>query len=215
MKTCGIYKITNKVNQNLYIGKSIWIENRWQQHIFDALNRPKTAIDFAIQKYGVDNFTNEIIEECSFELLNEKERYWINYYNTYRGQGYNCTPGGDSLMGEEHPRAILTDEQVWDIREMYKNHCKFSEVKEKYLYTDITERGLQKIWRNETWCHIHSDVYTPENKKWHETFGVGHSVDQIGTSSKDRALSQEEIDNIVKDHKEFNLSITELSKKYQ
>ena len=68
MKTCGIYKITNKVNQNLYIGKSIWIENRWQQHIFDALNRPKTAIDFAIRKYGIDNFTNEIIEKCSSEL---------------------------------------------------------------------------------------------------------------------------------------------------
>ena len=47
-----------------------------------------------IKTYGKENFTFEIIEECSKEELNEKEIYWIAFYNTYQGFGYNQNSGG-------------------------------------------------------------------------------------------------------------------------
>ena len=50
----------------------------------------------AIRKYGIENFTFEVIEECRQEELNEKEIYWIKYYNSYGSGGYNATLGGDT-----------------------------------------------------------------------------------------------------------------------
>ena len=211
---CGIYKIINKINNKIYVGQSVNIQKRWYQHLYDANHRPMIGIDQAIKKYGAKNFQYELIEECSADELNDKEIYWIEKLNTFKGEGYNNSIGGLSLQGENHPRAFLTDEQVWDIREMYKNHCKFQEVKDKYLSLGISERGLQKIWRNENWQHIHSDVYTEENKLWHSTYGVGHSEDQLGLSSDDIALKQEEIDKIYLDYTQNHISIRELVKKY-
>ena len=83
----GIYKITNLINNQSYIGQSINIEQRIKQHF---RNKDKIAIDNAIQKYGKENFQWEIVEECSLKELNEREQYWILYYDTYR-YGYNQT----------------------------------------------------------------------------------------------------------------------------
>ena len=80
----------------MYIGKSIDIEARWKQHLREKKNR---AIDCAIRKYGKENFTMEILEECSIEELSSREKYWVAYYDTYLGEGYNCTPGGDGGSG--------------------------------------------------------------------------------------------------------------------
>lgn len=62
-----------------------------------------------------------------------------------------------------------------------------------FMDTGISERGFLKIWNCETWPHIHADVYTPENKAWHKS-QVGHSEDQKGLSSLDKAIKQSEID---------------------
>ena len=88
----GIYKITNKINQMAYIGQSIRIEQRWQEHIAGNKN---SYIHNAIKRYGVANFSFEILEECPKELLDEREIYWIKYYNTFEN-GYNLTVGGNS-----------------------------------------------------------------------------------------------------------------------
>lgn len=95
--------------------------------------------------------------------MDEKESYWISHYDSYHN-GYNCSVGGKSLRGEEHPRAILTEEIVWEIREMYKMHIPKSVAYETFKDTDITERGFKKVWDYETWSGIHEDVYTEENK---------------------------------------------------
>ena len=89
----GIYKITNNCTGQSYIGQSIDIAKRWQQHIKNnkKANRP---LHDDIKAYGKENFTFEIIEECSKEELNEKEIYWIAFYNTYKGFGYNQNSGG-------------------------------------------------------------------------------------------------------------------------
>lgn len=97
----GIYCITNLINGKRYIGQSIRIENRWEEHKRNAfdLSREEYNKPFyqAIRKYGLDNFKFEILEECKVEELDEKEKYWIKYYQTFPpdlDKGYNLTPGG-------------------------------------------------------------------------------------------------------------------------
>ena len=73
---CGIYRIHNNINGKDYIGQAIDIYHRWQQH---KARYDNCAIHRAITKYGIDNFTFSILEECQVEQLDEKEIYWINY----------------------------------------------------------------------------------------------------------------------------------------
>lgn len=94
----GIYKIENLINHHVYIGLSKDIPNRWRGHKSNY-NNPNCkdynmVIYKAMRKYGIENFTFEIIEECNEELLNQREQYWIAYYDSYYN-GYNSTLGGD------------------------------------------------------------------------------------------------------------------------
>ena len=89
----GIYRIYNLINNKCYIGQSINIERRIKQHLLYFTNE-KSILHSAIQKYGVQNFDWEILELCSIEELDEKERYWIKYYDCYGNTGYNATLGG-------------------------------------------------------------------------------------------------------------------------
>lgn len=207
----GIYKYQNKINGHIYIGQSVNIEKRYAQHLYDAYNRPITTIDIAINKYGINNFTFEIVEECSVKELNNKEIYWIDFYDSFNN-GYNNTLGGKSLNGGNHPRSILKEQDVWFIRECYKNHIPRREVFKSVQSTGITERGFLKVWNNETWPEIHQDVYTKKNKLWHKQ-NVGHGQDQVGLSSLDRAIKQEDIDIWIKE-KKAGLSINAIAKKY-
>lgn len=90
----GIYKITNLLNQKCYIGQSINIKQRWKQHRANSQVRDE-ALYLAIQKYGIENFSFEVIEECKEEELDLKEQYYINYYDSYNN-GYNMTLGGQN-----------------------------------------------------------------------------------------------------------------------
>ena len=91
-----IYKITNKLNNKVYIGQTIQkpIE-RFYQHCAKKCDKYilNMVIHKAIFKYGKDNFTFEVIEEVPKQQLNEREKYWIKYYNSYT-DGYNSTKGG-------------------------------------------------------------------------------------------------------------------------
>ena len=97
-KICGIYKITNLVNGKVYIGQSQDIYSRWKEHKYARNKRECFALYGAFKKYGLDNFSFEIVECCPFEQLNEKEIYYIAQYHSYVGDaksnGYNMTKGG-------------------------------------------------------------------------------------------------------------------------
>ena len=94
-----IYKVTCLINNKIYIGQTrININERWKQHCISAFLQSHGDYNFAfhraIRKYGKENFKIELIEECSLEQLNEREKYWIKYYDSYNS-GYNSTLGGD------------------------------------------------------------------------------------------------------------------------
>lgn len=93
-----IYKHTNKFNGKSYIGQtSQKVTRRWR----NGYGYKDSSIFYAaIQKYGFDNFSHEIIEENikSKELANQREQFWIAHYNTWiydpNCKGYNSTKGG-------------------------------------------------------------------------------------------------------------------------
>lgn len=92
----GIYKITNLENGMVYIGQSSNIKDRWATHIKAGLGAEAAArnkLYSAMQTFGVENFTFEILEECSSEQLNEREKFYIEFYDT-TNYGYNATRGG-------------------------------------------------------------------------------------------------------------------------
>lgn len=92
----GIYKITNLVTKQSYIGQSVDIASRWKQHIKCGLGIDASHTNIlynSMQKYGVWNFAFELIEQCSKEQLNEREKFYISLYQTDKF-GYNMTQGG-------------------------------------------------------------------------------------------------------------------------
>lgn len=91
----GIYKITNKINGMVYIGQSVRIERRFTEHNIPSNN--STLIDKAINEYGKENFTYEVIEECEIKDLIDREQYWINYYNCITPNGYNRVINNQTL----------------------------------------------------------------------------------------------------------------------
>ena len=157
----GIYKITNNITNQSYIGQSKDIDQRFKEHC----NHKNTVVGADINLYGVENFSFEILEICAPEKLDEREVYYIEKYNTYN-TGYNKSIGGSSLPGEFNPNAKLTSEEVYYIRECYANHLRKREVYE--LFKDkISWLYFSNLWEGQSWKHVHYDVYIEENKEYY------------------------------------------------
>ena len=112
--SCGIYKITNLINQKSYIGQSISIEDRWKKHKNYPLKYSKYPLYQAFNKYGIQNFSFEILELCDISQLNEKEIFYIKKYNTYT-IGYNQTLGGSGTHGNSIKLSIEDIEIIYDL----------------------------------------------------------------------------------------------------
>jgi len=89
-----IYKITNKINNKIYIGQTVKsLKLRWKQHCNG--NRHSLALSNAIKKYGIDGFNIEIVDFAeNLEELNKKEEEYINKFNSLAPNGYNLMTGG-------------------------------------------------------------------------------------------------------------------------
>lgn len=186
----GIYKITNNANNKVYIGQSVNIDKRVATH---KRNIEKDEIDTkfyrTLRKHGWENFSVEVIEECEIVELDGREKYWIKYYNSYKN-GYNSTEGGDfnpshypelvekrtqtllnnpevnkklSLKGEDNPRALLTTEDVIEIRKDYKNGVSFADSYQKFQ-DKITKSAFQYCWLGKTWTEIMPEVFEVKRK---------------------------------------------------
>ena len=95
--TCGIYCIECLINKYKYIGQSLKIEGRFDQHIYYLNNGIHINKYFqnAWNKYGEENFKFYIIEECSEKDLNKREDFYIKEWNTKYPNGYNRIDGGN------------------------------------------------------------------------------------------------------------------------
>ncbi len=184
----GIYKITNKINNLSYIGQSTQIEQRFREHkkSYNWYREKNKKLYKDILEYGVDNFSFEILEECSMEELNDKEQYYIKYYNTYPNQ-YNMTPGGQFNAEESHPSHKLTRQDIINIRSRYNNQERKNEVYEDYKNL-IGESGFHKIWNGDTWKNIMPEVYTTENKNFHK-----HNTSNQGSKNGRSKMTEQDV----------------------
>lgn len=113
-----IYKITNNINNKIYIGKTLLtVEERFNEHCHDSKNRKyeKRPLYDAMNKYGIENFSVEEVEECSEEIINEREKYWIEYYGSFHN-GYNATLGGDGKAYLDRQLLIKTYNEVQNLK---------------------------------------------------------------------------------------------------
>ena len=95
-----IYKITNDVNDKVYIGKTVTsLKQRFAEHCSDSKNRltENRPLHRAMNKYGINKFHIELVEQCDIQILSEREIYWIEHYHSY-SSGYNATFGGDGAV---------------------------------------------------------------------------------------------------------------------
>lgn len=172
----GIYKITNQLNQKCYIGQSINIYVRWQQHIIESKsNRNFSKFYNAIRKYGIENFSFEVIEECekNQQILNEREVYWISYYNSYN-DGYNSTRGGQETSWQYDPQLIY---QLWDngysVREIKDIvGCGKTTIQNRlkgykdYNSSTSHSRGIKRSAKKEQLLIKETYIFTDSQREW-------------------------------------------------
>lgn len=122
---CGIYKITNNVNGKVYIGQSVNIKARWKDHIH-ALNRGSSRcalLQRAWNKYKQENFSFEILELCSEDMLDAVEMKYIDFYDSHNN-GYNIESGGNA---NKH----LSDETKQKLRDAHLGMKASDETRQK------------------------------------------------------------------------------------
>ena len=157
----GIYKITNKVNNKCYIGQSINIQRRWYQEKNKAFNENDTAynqlLSKAFRKYGLDNFTFEVLEELAPEQLNEREEYWINHFNSLTPRGYNTHKGGRyTYQPNPTTNSMLTLEEVVEIKQLLR----YTEIPMSHIANEykISLSAINAIAKGRSW-QDKKDVY--------------------------------------------------------
>lgn len=205
----GVYKITNNLDKKSYIGISVNIEKRWNAHKnpYNWSREANKILYRAFVKYGIQNFSFTVLEECSVEELEEKEKYYIEMYDTYKN-GYNATAGGEDNAGDSHPGHKLTEEDIKDIRISYGNLERKNEVYERYK-NRIGESGFHKIWNGETWKGITEEVYTPEIKLFHK-----HNTANKGSKNGRARLTENDVRNI-RIRRKNGEALSEVYKDYQ
>jgi group I intron endonuclease len=172
-----IYKITNTINNKSYIGFTVKsAEHRLKIHIRSAQSGWNSILHKAIRKYGKENFIVEVLEESDDEkfLLNEREQYYIEKYDTFNN-GYNMTLGGEGSSGFKHKsetKKLISDQykERWknpDFLEKQKNNPRMKDKKhseetkkkmknKRFNHTQATKQILSEYF-SQKWKIIHPD----------------------------------------------------------
>lgn len=181
-----IYITTNHVNGKKYIGQKHYdTKGDWQNYLGSGI-----ALKAAIRKYGISSFSKEIIEECETkEILCERERYWISYYNAVNRQDfYNLAKGGDGgntiagyseerlkeyrenkskvhsktvLKGENSPCSKLTQSDVLKIASLLKQNVYSGDIAKQF---GVKPSTIDDIYFHRTWAEITKDMVFPSRK---------------------------------------------------
>ena len=157
---CGIYYIKNMINDKYYIGQSVDIKRRWIEERCQ-LNRDEDAWNTHLQAswklYGKENFEFYVIEICPTEQLDEREQFWINFYDAYYN-GYNQSLGGGGTRGWNH-----TEETRKKLSEVHKQKIteerrqQMSEIS-KELWDNLEHRKNMSDFKKAWWAN-------PENRE--------------------------------------------------
>lgn len=115
-KISGIYVLKNKITGKVYVGQTEDFSKRQKQHrnrLQQEGYRSYCKLYPAVKKYGLSNFEFVLIEQCEKSRLNDRERYWISQFDSFRN-GYNATEGGNASISywTGKKRAAETNEKI-------------------------------------------------------------------------------------------------------
>jgi hypothetical protein len=195
-----IYIIRNYINSKVYVGQAIDPKQRFKGHIQDR-NRKQysSAIDGAIKKYGKENFYYEILEE-STEKYNEREIYWINFFNSVSPNGYNILAGGQDppvRKGFENHQSKFSEEDVVEIRSLLLNpYLTLAEIASYYKVSFVTISSINK-----------GKTYRQEDIKY--------PIRNFQCSGEqENMLSEETVSKVIKDIQTTEISLRQIALKY-
>ncbi|MDK2600541.1 NUMOD3 domain-containing DNA-binding protein [Bacillus stercoris] len=175
--TSGVYKITNIVTGKYYIGSSYNCEERWKGHLKGLRNSKhvNNHLQHAFDKYGIDNFTFEIIHALPVDEARDKEQWYIdNFYDEMHNISRTAYDGGDLIS--YHPRKDeIVAQMTESVRQRYKNMT--DEDKEKqwgYIqekgnpmqgrkHTDESRRKMSESSKGIPSANKGKKVHSPEN----------------------------------------------------
>lgn len=183
--TCGIYKITNQINNKVYIGSSINLEKRWVNHkcLLKNLKHSNAKLQRAVNKYGLNNFIFEIILVCESDELLKFEQYYIDLFTSYK-LGYNILSKAKNSLGYHHTKETLEKMSALKKgRQLSKKHCEaLSEAKKGKKFSEEHKKNLSKaltgrVIKSETCQKISKankgKVHTQETKQKLSALRVG------------------------------------------
>ena len=147
-----IYIIKNTVNTKVYIGQTkVSVETRWKEHLRHAQYGDQ-VINRAMKKYGVDKFYIETLEICTLDVIDEREMYYIDLYDsTNKSKGYNVSIGGNT---PRFKRKVLS---ISDLVDLYVNkQFTLEQIAKKYnvtryiICTELRNAGVTIRKRSES-----------------------------------------------------------------
>lgn len=186
-----IYIIKNTINDKVYIGQSKDVHQRWLKHISFARKNPKYPLHKAMKKYGIDKFYYQILES---QIVNydDREKYWIQYYNCIIPNGYNIAVGGNSLgCGFENLKSIFdSEEEIFEVINYIEN-------------TNMTFQNIAKIF------NCSEEVISAIN------LGKRYKIDTLEYPIRKTRHDKEKIKQILYSLKyELDKSLKDISKEY-
>lgn len=181
-----VYKITNNINNKIYIGITNNYKKRWSNEKSNPKDPKKQqVITQAIAKYGKENFTFELLySNLNIEMACKMEQELIEKFNSLVPNGYNVDKGGKyhpnfkSLYGEKNGRALLTDEEAQYIKDNRNKpmYLLYEEFCDKVSYNVFKE-----CYKHQTYTHLPITVAEyPYNMEYSNQFSVGKlEYDQV------------------------------------
>jgi group I intron endonuclease len=150
VRKTGIYKIINNITEKVYVGSAVDIDKRWYGHTrLLKVNKHKLPkLQNSVNKHGLENFIFEVIEECSKEILIEREQYWIDTLDSYN-KGYNSRPIANSNLGkkcsEETKRKMSEASKGVSKSEEAKRNMSISQKKYFETHEPINKGKTQEV----------------------------------------------------------------------
>ena len=165
-KTCGVYKITNTITGDFYIGSSKDVKRRWNEHKRPSYWKrlPNSPMYYDMQKYGIDKFDFQILAEVEPEQLKEKEQQLIEMlkptYNNINAKGWDAKRYKD-YRKEYYKEYQYSDKYKEHRKEYYKEYQysdKYKEHRKEYEKSD-KRKEYKKEYRNQL-CSYNGETLT-------------------------------------------------------
>lgn len=171
-KTCGIYAIQNLNTCKKYIGQSVQIETRLRGHLCDLRKKEhhSSYLQNSFNKHGENAFIMGIVEACSRDKLNEREQYWIDYFDS-KNNGYNATEvngTGGRIFDEAARKAVSKQMKEYHANPKYAKKRKAAI--EKMIKTTKERIANGEIVRCSSTHILSIRLYNKETLELEETF---------------------------------------------